>query len=122
MHSLRAAQAEQQRNREAESAHVRKTVWGEQGNGASEDAEDDMGHTILGDVNHPAPIIMPQQSSSLAPVAILLAGLLAGGASGAAAGYFLSPSGKGDADENAPAFEDESVSIGLGRIEDYLQE
>jgi len=125
MRSLAAAQAEQQRNREAESAHVRRTVWGESGAATTEadTGEEDMANTILGDVTHPAPIIMPppQQSSPVATAALMMLGLAAGGAAGGAAGYLLAGKQPEPAETAEPvSLEDGTVSIGLGRIEDYL--
>lgn len=116
---LRAKAAENHRNSEAESAHVRKTVWGEDVNKSTE--SDEMGHTILGDVTHPAPIVITQPAqpqSNLLPIALAaLAGLgiptaMAGGA---AAMYLLN---KPAATQPQP-YQDETVSIGLGRIDDY---
>jgi len=117
---LRAKAAENQRNSEAESAHVRRSVWGE--DVAKSTESDDMGHTILGDVNHPAPIVITQPAqpqSNLLPLA--LAALAAFGIptaliGGAAAAYMLT---KQPATQTQPTYQDETVSIGLGRIDDY---
>jgi hypothetical protein len=118
---LRAKAAENQRNSEAESAHVRRSVWGE--DVAKSTESDDMGQTILGDVNHPAPIVIaqPQQQSNLLPIALAaLAGLgiptaMAGGA---AAMYLLNKPAA--TQQQPPTYQDETVSIGLGRIDDYM--
>lgn len=114
-------QAESEKNQQAENQHVRKSVWGYEGKKTENESDDDeMGHTILGDVNHPAPIIMPQpQQSQLAP---MLAGMGIAAASGLA-GYYLS--NKDDTPPVQPPppieFQDETISVGLGRIEEYLK-
>ena len=122
MQSLQANAREQQKNQEAESDFVRRKLWGQGGqSGGNENETDDMGHTILGDINHPAPIIMPQPQSSLPTIAALAATLAAGGL----AGYLLSrpdqPAPQPIQQIEAPSFDDSSVSIGLGRIEDYIK-
>lgn len=115
---LRDSQARQAANEEAENQWWRKTL----GADSKQTAEaEDMGHTILGDITNPAPIIMqppaPQQSSILPAAAMAVAAGLGG--------YLLA-----DKSEPKPApnqqpaieFQDETVSVGLGRIEDYLKE
>lgn len=104
---------EQQRNREAESAAVRRAAWGESENQSVDD--DDMGHTILGDIYGGAPQ-QPQQPSQLAS---MLAGFAIAAASGLG-GYYLAS--RGDAPEPAAEYTDETVDVGLGRIEDYIRE
>lgn len=123
MQTLQANAREQQRNQEAESSWARRNVWGASGEAPSNESSelDEMGHTILGDITHPAPIIMPQpQNSSLPTIAAILATLAAGGLGG----YVLSQ--KSTPQPASPVvappaaeFDDESLSIGLGRIEDY---
>lgn len=119
---MRAMAAENRRNSEAEAAHVRKTVWGD--TQASE--QDTMGNTILGDIHQPPTVVVAgQQSSTLTALALALAGLvpvgLGAAGAGAAAAYYLSqPRQQAVAPENPqPEFEDSSVSIGLGRLEDF---
>lgn len=112
---LAATAAENQRNREAESAYVRKNLWGADVDSKS---EEDMGNTtILGNVTHnvaPLPMTQPKQSSSLLPI-IAAALVLAGGGIGAAvAAYMMSPK------IEAVEFNDETLRIGLGKIEDYV--
>lgn len=117
MQNLQAASMEQQKNREAESDWVRTHYWGAE---STEDAED-MGDTILGDVTHPTPIVMPQASSQW-PLAIglALASLFPTIVAGAFAVYLMT---KDDAPAiQQPGFDDSSVSIGLGKIEDYIKE
>lgn len=105
--------AEQQRNREAESAKVRRDVWGEE---PTMPSEEEMRQTVLGDINYmqPAPPQQPQQPQSNMP-AIALAALLST-LGGGLAGYYFSSKNQPE----VPAFDDESVRLGLGRIEDYL--
>jgi len=106
---------EQMLNRKAESAWTRKALWD-----SDESETDEMGNqqTILGDVTNPTPIVVSgSQSSSLGP---LLAALLGAAIPGAGlVGYLLSQS---PAPIVQPANSDETVEIGLGRIEDYFKE
>jgi len=103
------------RNRQAESAWTRKALWN-----SDKSETDEMGNqqTILGDVTNPTPIVVTgSQSSALGP---LLAALLGAAIPGAGlAGYLLNQSPE-------PVVQaanlDETVEIGLGRIEDYLSE
>lgn len=114
---MQAMAAENRRNSEAESAYVRKNVWDDQ----DKQSDADMGNTILGDVQYPAPIVVsqPQQQSSLPMVALMLASLLPTGAAAAMAGYMWA-NRKQPEPVVAPAqlYEDESVSIRLGRLDD----
>lgn len=104
----------QQKNQEAEERAVRKGLWGS----SESDEAEDMGHVILGDV------ITEQTSKSTDSalktiVALALAGTLGAGGllTGAAATYLLT---KPQPTAPVPDTSDESVSLGLGRIEDYL--
>jgi len=112
---MAATARETQKNQEAESAYVRKNLWGV---GESKQEEDDMGTTILGDITHPAPIVItqPQQpQNSLLPIALAAMaaiGIPATLGVGALAGYMLTK-------QPAQTFQDETVSIGLGKIEYY---
>ena len=117
---MQATAEEQRKNQEAESSKVRKQLWDWE---EPVQNDEEMRTTILGDVTHPAPIIMqspaPTPQSQLAP---LLAGFGIAAASGLG-GYFLA--GKDAATQVQPPapiqYNDETVSVGLGRIEDYLQ-
>jgi hypothetical protein len=118
---MQAIAKDNQRNIEAESAAVRRKLWGSDESKATE--SDDMGNTILGDVTNPAPIVINQpapQQSNLLPIALAaLAGLGIPTAmvGGAAAMYLLN---KPAATQPQPqTYQDETVSIGLGRIDDY---
>lgn len=116
---MQAMAAENRRNSEAESAYVRKNVW----DSAEQDSasESDMANTILGDVQYPAPIVVtsPQaQQSSLPTIALLLASLLPTGAAAGVAGYLLAARNQQPVVVADPqSYEDESISIGLGRLE-----
>lgn len=117
--ALQHHQAESEKNQQAENQHVRKQAFGYE---EQQPSGDDMGHTILGDVTHPTPIIMNQQPASSPLLPIALAALAAVGGTGllgagAVAGYLLAPK----AAEVEPAeFNDETLRIGLGKIEDYV--
>jgi len=118
---LEREQLSHARNREAEEAYVRKTAWGSTQGEADVSEADDMRQTVLGDINHPAPIIMPpQQNNTLATLALLAASAVPIGLGGAALGYMLRPSAPEQPVAPMPAFDDETVTIGLGRIEDYM--
>lgn len=127
-------QAENEKNQRAENAAVRKKVWGSDGTAGG--SEDDMaGSTILGDVTHPAPVIIAggQQSSGLAKT---LAGLAIGALiPSAGVGGFLAsrimehvpasqPSQQPSTTviQQAPVQEAERVDVGLGKLSDYLKE
>jgi len=101
-------------NQEAENRSVRKHVWGVDSPDVLQDT-DEMGDTILGNVTtHPTQVV--DKSSKLAPLvlaAVLGAGLPAAGV----AGYLLSK-----VNQPGVAQPDESVNLGLGRIEDYLKD
>ena len=117
MEQLRAIAAENLRNSEAEGAYVRRTVWGEEpGTNLAENEE--MGNTHLGDVNNPPAVVYPPQQQQANPLATLLLGaLMAGG--GGLAGYMLAkPQQQATAPAANKGYDDETVTIGLGRIED----
>lgn len=115
---LEDAAEDQRKNQEAESSWARRKLWGsaesEPGSGSTEEGED-MRQTILGDITHPAPIIIPQQNN-LGAVAATLATLALGGLGG----YLLNKSEAPKPEPVEQRFDDESLSVGLGRIEDYL--
>lgn len=111
-------QEEQKKNQSAESAFVRRQLWGE--SAESQQAEDMANQTILGDVTHPTPIVIAghQSGSGLGKV---LAGLAIGtlipaaGVGGYLASQLLAP--KPEATEVKPV-EGETVNLGLLRLED----
>ncbi len=118
---MRGMSAELQRNSEAESAYARKHVWGDSSKASSEKAGNEVNDTILGDyqVNYPAPIIVqPPQKNPLLPLVLTAIAALAGGG---IAGYLAS--GKRALPEREEVeFDDSTVELGLGRIEDYMKE
>jgi hypothetical protein len=113
--SLQANQREQQANQEAESQWVRKNVWGSD----VKAGEDDMGTTILGDITHPAPIIMPPTPQSNIGTILGLIGTIAAAGMG---GYMFATSGtqpQATEQQPPPSFDDSTLQLGLGRLEDY---
>lgn len=121
--SLEATAQEQAKNQEAESKWARDKVWGS--DNAQQPENEAMGDTILGDVTHPTPIVINGNNGggSLGKtLATLAAGTLLGG-TGVGGGIALAYQLLKDDPEPAPVVEpndDETVSIGLGKIEDYL--
>ena len=104
-------------NQEAENQATRKRVWGSDDGSALKDGGD-MGNTILGDVT-PAPVVVASQTGhglgTLLAAAVLGSGIPLAGVGG----YLLSQAQSEPAPIVAP--EDESVDLGLGRIEDYVK-
>lgn len=106
------------KNREAEESHARRVAWGWKG-----DSEvDDMGDTYLGDVTIQPTTQAAQQRSGWP----LVAGLAL--ASAIPTGAYLWSKQNSQAPVSAPevsdptdqpVFDDNSVRIGLGRIEDF---
>lgn len=105
------------KNREAEESHARKTVWG--WDGKQTDVDDEMGHTVVGDITTPTPVVYPPTPQNTNVLAIALAGLLGAGlvAAGPAilAAWNQQPAAPVDQT-------DETMQLRLGRIEDYLQD
>lgn len=112
---MQATAEEQRKNQESESAWVRKNLWGSDGTVKD---DDEMRQTILGDVNHPAPIIM-QQPASPSPWPLILASMIPTAAAAGLAGYALNKQPVAP-EQRQVEFDDESVSVGLGRIQDYI--
>lgn len=78
--------ADQVRNVEADSAHSRQVLYGESGGKSEGDGV--AGHTYLGDVTTPAPIVVASGGgSSLGPLLAAALGML--GPLGGVAGYFI---------------------------------
>lgn len=124
--SLQGHVQRQAKNQAAEDSYVRRKAWEEQP-GMQTATGEDMGHTILGDVTNPTPIVIhsqPQQHGSGIGKVLAGAALAAGviGIPGAGiAGYFLNqimsrpqpvvPSQPGT---------DATVDIGLGKYDDLF--
>lgn len=110
------------KNSEAEAAHVRKSVWGS----SEQQSEDDMSTTILGDVTHPPAVVVQQPQSNLWPIVaaglaamLPVAGLGAAGLGAAAMHFMTRPQAPVQQPGQPGDYQDESVRIGLGRLEDY---
>ena len=78
---------------------------------------DDMGTTILGDINQPPAVVYPPAPQPANQLATLLLGALMAGGSGLA-GYLLAkPQPAPVVAPDKSGYEDESVSISLGKSE-----
>jgi len=113
--NLQAHQQRQAKNLEAEEAAVRRKLWGSKEQPPTFDgAEAVAGDTVLGDVNHPAPVIVQKPASVLGPLvmAVLGAAVPGAGIAGYVASQYLA------APAPATQMEDESISIGIGRLEE----
>ena len=119
--SLQNHQRETERNIAAEGAAVRKQLWGSD---ETASADDDMGNTILGDVQYPTPIVVSGNQSGpglLTGLAIAALGAAVPGAGllGYVVSQVLKPT---PVVEQVPPNDDvPDFSVGLGKIEDYLQ-
>lgn len=105
---------EARKNSEAESAHVRRTQWGETGGDTTEGA-DVMGTTILGDVQTQPPVIVTgggTAGSFLKTAAALLLG--ASVPTAFAAGWLLNK-------PETVVEPGDDIRLGLGKLEDYLR-
>lgn len=116
--------SEQKKNQAAESAFVRRQVWGE--SVESQQAEDMANQTILGDVTHPTPIVIQgQQSSGLgkvlagAAIGAALLGIPAAGAVGYLASQYLQNT---SVVPPTDSIETETIDLGLLRLEDLEEE
>ena len=91
--------------------------------GQTDDADEDMGNTILGDVTYPAPVVVSQSNGSGLLKAAAIAAIGAAIPGAGVAGYFLA-----DMLQDKPAAvvpgqqNDNDFSVGLGKIEDYLNQ
>jgi hypothetical protein len=104
-------------NQEAENQATRKRVWGSDNSHAVKDGGD-MGNTILGDVT-PAPVVVAGQKGNGLGTLLAAAALGSGIPLAAVAGYMLAQAQPEPMPIVAPT--DESVELGLGRIEDYVK-
>lgn len=115
---VRDAQKRQAANEEAENRWYRKTVSGDDGA-----VESEMGTTILGDITPQPPVIIqqpPQQSNSLGAIAAIVAAMATGGILGSQfLGQKASELVQPQQPQQQASFEDSTVRIGLGRLENY---
>lgn len=95
--------------------------------GGGESGSDKMrGNTILGDIHYPAPVVVqqspPPSSTGASPLLpMVLLSLLTGGLPVAGmAGYMLASAAKKLPQAVEQKFDDETIEIGLGKIEDYF--
>lgn len=111
---------QQLRNQEAEGQYVRKNFWGQEKGDTEPDGDEDVGHTVLGDITGSPPVIVTGQASSplpamLAGAAMILGPMLAAG------GTYLAL--KGSKQDPPPAvvsdFEDTTLRVEMGQVEDY---
>jgi len=113
--SLQDSQAENLKNQQAENQWYRKQM------GYEPESEDDVSTTILGDVfQQPT----PQAKQGLSTLAAIGIGLAAAGIPVAGVGGFVLSQmlEKSEPTQVIDTNTDETVSIGLGRIEDYIKE
>lgn len=111
---------EQARNQAAEGAWVRKHVWGEDGSSVSPRQEDEeVGHTVVGDVTASPPIVFNNPSSNSGPVLAALAlGMIPLVGLGGAGLTYLFMKDKPPPVIERPNYQDSTFDIGLGQIED----
>ena len=118
--ALQNHQSETQKNMQAENQRIRKELWGYD----EPPSSDEMNQTILGDVNHPAPIVIAGQQSG-SGVGKVLAGLAIGalipaaGVGGYLASQMLTPKTQPPAAQQP--VETETVDLGLLRLEDLTE-
>ena len=113
--NLQAHQQRQAKNLEAEESAVRRNLWGSNEEPPTFDGGDDVaGDTVLGDVTHPAPVIVQKSAGMLGPLVMALLGASVPGAgiAGYVASQFFTEQ------PAAVEMEDESVTIGIGRLEE----
>ena len=119
---MKDAMKRQAANEEAENRWWRKTVTGESQPVDNADDEE-MGNIMLGDVNHPAPVVIAQPPQSNSIQTALLATALS--ALAGVGGYMFANNKKPEPtpviEQPSVSFDDASVTIGLGKIEDYLK-
>lgn len=102
-------------NQEAENRAVRRKLWRNDG---SDEEGDEMGDTILGDIS----IVQPSaaQSRGVSPLLAAALGTMIPGVG--AAGFFASQLLDDPAAPPAVEFDDTSLMLGLGKLEDYITE
>lgn len=109
---LADSQKRQADNEEAENKWARKHLWGQ--SEGSNVSDDEMRQTILGDITNPTPVVISQpQQNQLLPMLALAAATGLGG-------YWLAAKNTNPTnDTGRPTYSDETVDVGLGKIEDY---
>ena len=105
-------------NQEAENQATRKRVWGSDDGSALKDGGD-MGNTILGDVT-PAPVVVAGHNGHGLGTLLAAAALGSGIPLAGVGGYLLAQAQPEPTPVVAPS--DESIDLGLGRIEEYLMD
>jgi len=120
--SLMNHEAESQKNQQAEGAFVRRTLWGAKDEEQAEES-DQMRQTIVGDVTNPTPVVIApqQQSNTLGTIAAIVAAMATGGILGSQylgkqALELVQPQQQ---PQQQAAYEDSTIRIGLGRLENY---
>lgn len=120
-----AMHEEQRKNQAAESAAVRKAAFGSDEQDAASEGEE-MRQTILGDVTNPTPIVVAPGGGdsfgkTLLPLA-LGASLMGVPAAGVIGAFLANRQGQPQQTEVVQQPPQESMSIGLGKIEDLLRD
>ena len=114
-------EAESQKNQQAEGAFVRRTLWGAEDEEQPEES-DQMRQTIVGDVTNPTPVVIApqQQSNTLGTIAAIVAAMATGGILGS---QYLGKQAlelvQPQQPQHQAAYEDSTIRIGLGRLENY---
>lgn len=122
--SLQKHVQRQAKNQEAEDSYVRRKAWEDQP-GMQTATGEDMGHTILGDVTNPTPIVINSQPQGSGIGKVLAGAAIAAGLIGipgaGIAGYAISQMlNRPEAVTPAPTSPNTTVDIGLGRFEDLF--
>jgi hypothetical protein len=112
--SLQANSKQQLANQEAENRWARKNLWGSD----LKAEDDDMGTTILGDITHPAPVVIQPPQSNIGTILGLVGTIAAAGMGG----YMYATSGGDEQQQQQPAnLSYEGYNVGLGKAEDYQE-
>lgn len=127
---LDRAQRESEKNQQAENRAVRRQLWGSEETGEG-DGDDMGGHTYLGDVTTPAPIVVAGGGggNNLGPLLAAALGML--GPAGVVGGYVFNqvmqqkgsqpaPAPVVQPGENTTIIERENLDMRLLQVEDLL--
>jgi hypothetical protein len=117
LRSLKAHQSQSEANAAAENAHARKSVWGSE---VPVKDETEMGHTILGDVTNPTPIVIHSQQQGSGIGKALVGAAIAAGLIGIPAAGIIGYGVSQLIDRKPVATEDNSLDVGLGHIGDLI--